>query len=149
MTYYLTTHLFFQRSKDGPYSRSARGENLRRAVASLKRAAAPPAPPHARCANTPPVLLFVRADAGAPCCQHPEGQKRGPRGGAGTPARHAQGCSNRESRESRGAKKRRFVPNREALNKIPNRPNRYLMTPAVQWELKVVAQTSLLLQRWV
>ena len=60
-----------------------------------------------------------------------------------------QGCSNRESRESRGAKKRRFAPNREALNKIPNRPNRYLMTPAVQWELKVVAQTSLLLQRWV
>ena len=35
-----------------------------------------------------------------------------------------QGCSNRESRESRGAKKRRFAPNREALNKIPNRPNR-------------------------
>ena len=32
-----------------------------------------------------------------------------------------QGCSNRESRESRGAKKRRFGPNREALNKIPNR----------------------------
>ena len=30
-----------------------------------------------------------------------------------------QGCS----------KKRRFAPNREALNKIPNRPNRYLMTP--------------------
>ena len=44
---------------------------------------------------------------------------------------HGQGCSNRESRESRGAKKRRFAPNREALNKIPNRPNRYLMTPAV------------------
>ena len=42
-----------------------------------------------------------------------------------------QGCSNRESRESRGAKKRRFAPNREALNKIPNRPNRYLMTSAV------------------
>ena len=52
----------------------------------------------------------------------------------------SQGCSNRESRESRGAKKRRFAPNREALNKIPNRPNRYLMTPAVQWKLKVVAQ---------
>ena len=57
-------------------------------------------------------------------------------------------CSNRESRESRGAKKRRFAPNREALNKIPNRPNRYLMTP-LQWELRVVAQTSLLLQRRV
>ena len=42
-----------------------------------------------------------------------------------------QGCSNRESRESRVAKKRRFAPNREVLNKIPNRPNRYLMTTAV------------------
>ena len=49
----------------------------------------------------------------------------------------------------RGAKKWRFAQNREALIKIPNRPNRYLMTPAVQWEFKVVAQTSLLLQRWV
>ena len=68
-----------------------------------------------------------------------------PHGGA---AAQRQGCSNRESRESRGAKKRRFAPNREALNKIPNRSNRYIMTPAVQWELKVVAQTSLL-QRWV
>ena len=68
-------------------------------------------------------------------------------GGEGTD-RH-QGCSNRESRESRGAKKRRFAPNREALNKIPNRPNRYSMTPAVQWELIVVAQTYLSLQRWV
>ena len=48
-----------------------------------------------------------------------------------TPHRVRQGCSNRESRESRGAKKRRFAPNREALNKIPNRPNRYLMTSAV------------------
>ena len=53
---------------------------------------------------------------------------------AAATARYAlteQGCSNRESRESRGAKKRRFAPNREALNKIPNRPNRYLMTTAV------------------
>ena len=33
----------------------------------------------------------------------------------------APGCLNRESRESRGAKIRRFAPNREALNKIPNR----------------------------
>ena len=37
------------------------------------------------------------------------------------PPTKAQGCSNRESRESRGAKKKRFGPNREALNKIPNR----------------------------
>ena len=36
------------------------------------------------------------------------------------------GGSNRESRESRGAKKRRFAPNREAFNKIANRPNSYL-----------------------
>ena len=59
--------------------------------------------------------------------------------------RHArnQGCSNRELRESRGAKKRQFAPNREALNRIPNRQNCYLMTPAVQWELKVVAQKYL------
>ena len=37
--------------------------------------------------------------------------------GIGCPS--LQGCSNRASRESRGAKKRRFAPNREALNKIP------------------------------
>ena len=60
-----------------------------------------------------------------------------------------QGCSNRESRKSRGTKKRRFAPNHEALHEIPNGPNLYLMTPAVQWDLKVVTQTSLLLQRWV
>ena len=35
-------------------------------------------------------------------------------------------------------KSRRFTPNREALKTIPNCPNRYLMTPAVQWELKIV-----------
>ena len=32
-----------------------------------------------------------------------------------------QGCSNRESCESQGAKNRLFAPNREELNKIPNR----------------------------
>ena len=49
--------------------------------------------------------------------------------------RGPQGCSNRELRESRGTKKRRFAPNREVqkkwrfalnreeLNKISNRPN--------------------------
>ena len=52
-------------------------------------------------------------------------------GPEGTGSCSEQGCSNRESRESRGAKKRRFAPNREALNKTPNRPNRYLMTTAM------------------
>ena len=58
------------------------------------------------------------------------------RGRRGRPRR---GCSNRESSEPRGAKKRWLAPNHEALTKIPNRPNRYLMTPAAQWELTVVA----------
>ena len=49
----------------------------------------------------------------------PLNAKKGP--ARAWPTAWQQGCSNRESRESRGAKKRRFGPNREALIKIPNR----------------------------
>ena len=78
---------------------------------------------------------------------HLEGWRegRGAEGGAPTGRAPCEAWRLLEAQIARTARRQKAAirPNREALDKIPNRPNRCLMTPAVQWELKVVARAFL------